>query len=116
MFRLDKGQGSERVEIDYSESESEEELLMEAGGGRDEGERWDCESILSTYSNLYNHPTLIEIPSFKPAKVSYCTFGIIHYTQQTRKESMNTECDPNEATLKPRASSLIRLLINVLLY
>ena len=21
---------------------------------------WDCESILSTYSNLYNHPTLIK--------------------------------------------------------
>ncbi|RVE41885.1 hypothetical protein evm_013459 [Chilo suppressalis] len=25
-------------------------------------ERWDCESILSTYSNLYNHPKLIEEP------------------------------------------------------
>ncbi|XP_046857414.1 protein LTV1 homolog isoform X1 [Xenia sp. Carnegie-2017] len=23
-------------------------------------EQWDCESILSTYSNLYNHPTLIK--------------------------------------------------------
>lgn len=22
-------------------------------------ERWDCESILSTYSNIYNHPKLI---------------------------------------------------------
>uniref|UniRef100_V9KLM3 Protein LTV1 homolog n=1 Tax=Callorhinchus milii TaxID=7868 RepID=V9KLM3_CALMI len=25
-------------------------------------EKWDCESILSTYSNLYNHPKLIEDP------------------------------------------------------
>ncbi|GBP67422.1 Protein LTV1 homolog [Eumeta japonica] len=25
-------------------------------------EKWDCESILSTYSNLYNHPKLIEEP------------------------------------------------------
>nr|BAM18777.1 similar to CG7686 [Papilio xuthus] len=25
-------------------------------------ERWDCETILSTYSNLYNHPKLIEEP------------------------------------------------------
>ena len=24
---------------------------------------WDCETILSTYSNIYNHPKLIEIPS-----------------------------------------------------
>ncbi|XP_060072286.1 protein LTV1 homolog [Ylistrum balloti] len=26
------------------------------------GEKWDCESILSTYSNIYNHPKLIEEP------------------------------------------------------
>lgn len=25
-------------------------------------EKWDCESILSTYSNLYNHPKLIAEP------------------------------------------------------
>lgn len=29
-------------------------------------EKWDCESILSTYSNLYNHPKLIT----EPKKVS----------------------------------------------
>lgn len=28
-------------------------------------ERWDCESILSTYSNLYNHPKLITEPPSK---------------------------------------------------
>jgi len=33
-----------------------EPLEVEAGDIR---ERWDCESILSTYSNLYNHPKLI---------------------------------------------------------
>eukprot|EP00118_Oscarella_pearsei_P009003 m.49298 g.49298 ORF g.49298 m.49298 type:complete len:54 (+) comp33972_c0_seq13:1357-1518(+) len=26
-------------------------------------EKWDCESVLSTYSNLYNHPTKIKEPS-----------------------------------------------------
>ena len=25
--------------------------------------QWDCETILSTYSNIYNHPKVIEIPS-----------------------------------------------------
>lgn len=34
-------------------SEEEEEVVPE------EHEAWDCESILSTYSNLYNHPALI---------------------------------------------------------
>ena len=24
--------------------------------------KWDCESILSTYSNIYNHPTFIKDP------------------------------------------------------
>lgn len=28
-------------------------------------EKWDCESILSTYSNLYNHPKLITEPHAK---------------------------------------------------
>ncbi|XP_043551232.1 protein LTV1 homolog [Chiloscyllium plagiosum] len=34
-------------------------------------EQWDCESILSTYSNLYNHPKLItDPPKLNPVKVS----------------------------------------------
>ncbi|XP_067844637.1 protein LTV1 homolog [Heptranchias perlo] len=34
-------------------------------------ERWDCESILSTYSNLYNHPKLItDPPKLNSIKVS----------------------------------------------
>ena len=28
----------------------------------EEKEKWDCETILSTYSNLYNHPKVIEEP------------------------------------------------------
>nr|XP_032523840.1 protein LTV1 homolog [Danaus plexippus plexippus] len=34
----------------------------------DPQEKWDCETILSTYSNLYNHPKVIEEPK-KPAKI-----------------------------------------------
>lgn len=34
--------------------------------------KWDCESILSTYSNCYNHPKLIEEPKKRrsAAKIS----------------------------------------------
>ena len=28
-------------------------------------DKFDCESIISTYSNIYNHPKLIEEPSIK---------------------------------------------------
>lgn len=41
---------------EYSQSDSDDELVnMEVS----KKEKWDCESILSTYSNIYNHPKLI---------------------------------------------------------
>ncbi len=42
---------------DHSSTESEEERDNIPIDGQP---KWDCESILSTYSNLYNHPTLIK--------------------------------------------------------
>jgi protein LTV1 len=36
-------------------------------------DRWDCESILSTYSNIYNHPKLIEVASIKKQVCSVFT-------------------------------------------
>jgi protein LTV1 len=29
--------------------------------------KWDCESITSTYSNIYNHPTIISEPPKRKA-------------------------------------------------
>ena len=40
---------------------SEEEELVEVSDDYHEN-KWDCESILSTYSNLYNHPVTISDP------------------------------------------------------
>lgn len=34
------------------------------------GEKWDCESILSTYSTLYNHPKLISEPKNNKIQLS----------------------------------------------
>ncbi|XP_034187473.1 LTV1 ribosome biogenesis factor isoform X2 [Osmia lignaria lignaria] len=54
------------LEKEYSSSEDEnslEELVVDAR----EREKWDCESIISTYSNIYNHPKLISEP--KPQKI-----------------------------------------------
>jgi len=51
------GGGSVNVANDESSSDSEELVTVET-----KQERWDCESILSTYSNLYNHPKLIQEP------------------------------------------------------
>ncbi|VEN61185.1 unnamed protein product, partial [Callosobruchus maculatus] len=43
----------ERLEADSEEEEEFDKIPVV------EKEKWDCESILSTYSNLYNHPKLI---------------------------------------------------------
>lgn len=50
------------AEREYSSSEDEdlqERLVVDARTK----DKWDCESILSTYSNIYNHPKLIPEPS-----------------------------------------------------
>ncbi|XP_050450944.1 protein LTV1 homolog [Cataglyphis hispanica] len=48
------------VEREYPSSEDDdiEKLVVDAR----EKDKWDCESILSTYSNIYNHPKLIPDP------------------------------------------------------
>lgn len=42
------------------DNSEEEEVAMQVEDG--EQKKWDCESILSTYSNIYNHPKLIQEP------------------------------------------------------
>ncbi|XP_018419936.1 PREDICTED: protein LTV1 homolog [Nanorana parkeri] len=58
--------GLDLIEEDEEEKEEMETIVIEAPT-----EKWDCESILSTYSNLYNHPQIIkDPPKTKPIKVS----------------------------------------------
>lgn len=48
---------NEDFQEDHNEDAEEFEKVVEP-----EKERWDCESIISTYSNIYNHPKLITEP------------------------------------------------------
>ncbi|XP_045455717.1 protein LTV1 homolog [Melitaea cinxia] len=66
-YKLDKEKEIARIQrLQEIEEESEEDDLvtMEV----EPKEKWDCETILSTYSNLYNHPKVIEEPK-KPKKI-----------------------------------------------
>ncbi|KAJ7597341.1 Low temperature viability protein-domain-containing protein [Mycena floridula] len=47
----------ERVRVNNEDSGDEEDDLLEPAAK--EKDRWDCETILTTYSNLENHPRLI---------------------------------------------------------
>lgn len=55
------------VKMQHDEDAVEEIVALEVSDDEngDRKKKWDCESILSTYSNIYNHPKVIDIPSKK---------------------------------------------------
>jgi len=57
------------VKLQQEGGEKPEEMVALEVSDDDEDtkkkKKWDCESILSTYSNCYNHPKLIDMPSKK---------------------------------------------------
>ncbi|XP_074846548.1 protein LTV1 homolog [Carettochelys insculpta] len=76
-------------------------------------EKWDCESILSTYSNLYNHPKLIEEPTkFKPIKISHKTGIPLEVlpqrgltAKQTERVQMIDQSDLPRVSTQPRSKN-----------
>ncbi|XP_071722659.1 uncharacterized protein [Rutidosis leptorrhynchoides] len=50
------------------ENESEDEQVIIAEESSDESEQWDCDTIVSTYSNLDNHPGRIGAPDMSRKK------------------------------------------------
>lgn len=60
------------VKLQHDEDKEEEIVELEVSGdeGGERKKKWDCESILSTYSNIYNHPKLIVIPSKKKQQLA----------------------------------------------
>lgn len=66
----DKQWDKERI-LKLQEVSSDEEEMVELEVEEVSQKKWDCESILSTYSNIYNHPKLIEEPKKRrSAKIS----------------------------------------------
>ncbi len=77
-YEQDKAEERQKLAIHLPEEEEEEEGADDSESGDDSDEeekdlveveapreKWDCESIISTYSNLYHHPKLISEPSKK---------------------------------------------------
>lgn len=57
----DKSVDKERIAKLQEESDSSSDEMTEVSDGGEN--KWDCETILSTYSNLYNHPKMISEPT-----------------------------------------------------
>lgn len=58
----DKRWDDQRVQKMLEEGSSDEELIEVEVDDDSPDKKWDCESVLSTYSSAYNHPKLIDEP------------------------------------------------------
>ncbi len=77
-------EGGQKVQLEYESEEEKEVIVVDEGQNRDE--KWDCESIISTYSNIYNHPKLIsEAKRFMVSTVTH----VGHLTDLTVNNDMN---------------------------
>ncbi|XP_054460944.1 protein LTV1 homolog [Anoplopoma fimbria] len=64
----------EDEDSDEEDEDSDEEEEMEKIVIKAPDEKWDCETIISTYSNIYNRPKVIQDPpKTKPIRVSQKT-------------------------------------------
>ncbi|KAI0361122.1 LTV-domain-containing protein [Trametes cingulata] len=61
-----KALGEAKIRDDAEESGSEGEDILMPLDVDEKKDRWDCETILTTYSNLENHPRLIKARNTKP--------------------------------------------------
>ncbi|KAI4468956.1 low-temperature viability protein ltv1-related [Holotrichia oblita] len=97
---------------EYSDSESVEELV---NMDMTEKEKWDCASILSTYSNIYNHPKLIEEPQKSKIKINMKTgmpMNVLNSNKLTAKalEGLNQQNILNNGPRSVCAESVISTL------
>ncbi|KAK3089237.1 hypothetical protein FSP39_002023 [Pinctada imbricata] len=104
---VDENSEPEDVDVESEDSSTEADLVKMVI--EEPKEKWDCESILSTYSNLYNHPKLIEEP--KKEKIRLTTkIGIPHgvldkpgITQKQLEEEMRASRKADMAsTYRPK--------------
>merc|ERR1712137_721452 len=69
-------------------------------------EQWDCESILSTYSNLYNHPTVLDAPK-KTIKLSSKTGAPVGFVGKNRiKEEEESDEEGDYDTVSTVSTNL----------
>ncbi|XP_039563555.1 protein LTV1 homolog [Passer montanus] len=111
--KLDALEPDEDLDSPANEESEEEKEEIVTVVIEEPKEKWDCESILSTYSNLYNHPTLIKEPSKpKPIKISQKTGIPLHIlpqkgltAKQVERMQMINGSDLPKASTQPRSKA-----------
>ncbi|XP_044265410.1 protein LTV1 homolog [Tribolium madens] len=74
---FERSQQKEKLDKEVIKAKIDETLIKDSESGDEmvymevpERKKWDCESILSTYSNIYNHPKLIKEPSKEKIQIN----------------------------------------------
>ncbi|XP_050525176.1 protein LTV1 homolog [Daktulosphaira vitifoliae] len=74
--------------------------------------KWDCESILSKYSNIYNHPVLIKEPQIKKIHINPKTgIPLVQYKLTAKALKSLESSDVNNSNTKSVISALSMLSI-----
>ncbi|XP_053316853.1 protein LTV1 homolog [Spea bombifrons] len=108
--KLDELSPREGMQMIVEEAEEDKEE-MQTIVVEEPHEKWDCESILSTYSNLYNHPQIIkDPPKQKAIKLSAKTgipLGVLPSRGPTAKQvermEMINDVDLPRSSTQPRS-------------
>ncbi|KAJ9186503.1 hypothetical protein P3X46_002068 [Hevea brasiliensis] len=65
----------------YENEDENEDVIIVQESSEDDSEQWDCETIISTYSNLDNHPAKIEAPgAARKKKIAETVSGTLNAT------------------------------------
>jgi protein LTV1 len=99
---LSKEELKKMIQETYERQEAEYDSQEEWTEPEDpEKEFWDCQTIISTYSNIYNHPTLLEAP--KKIQFNKKGFPVV--------DESNEEDESEVEDLLPRGTHGTRLMV-----
>ncbi|KAG0707564.1 Low temperature viability protein-domain-containing protein [Suillus ampliporus] len=119
----------ERVRIksaddDDDEEELDDERLFAGYNVTEKEDRWDCETVLTTFSNLENHPRVIRARTSKPVpiikldpKTGLPSLNGDHQAAETRKghHELHSVAEEEEDSRGPSGTHLSDCASNVLL-
>ncbi|XP_050425109.1 protein LTV1 homolog isoform X2 [Adelges cooleyi] len=91
----------------YDSDSNNEEPTYKVPVDEVDKKKWDCESILSTYSNIYNHPALIRDPVIQKIQINPRTGVPILQQRLTAKALKSLE---NSSTQNTGTKSIISAL------
>ncbi|CAG0889161.1 unnamed protein product [Darwinula stevensoni] len=106
---LEKPSLGHKINLEEESTSEDEMVTIEVED--EEREKWDCQSILSTYSNLYNHPKVVDLPpQFHKIKLSRSGVAIEGLPNQSGLTRRNLQALDDETNMVEQAEDTESLL------